>query len=145
MDSSKGKSDDSAAPASGETAAALFDPAAAGWKPLRDKGFTEHIGPIWSRRDNGEWVYGLLVEAKHLNGRGVIHGGMIMSFADEALSMWVWEAAERKRCATIQLDTHFLASVRPGEFVEARGEVTRRTRSVLFVRGTLKVAGREVA
>jgi acyl-coenzyme A thioesterase PaaI-like protein len=127
------------------SAAERFDPAAAGWKPLKDPGFTQHIGPIWARREGEVWIYGLLPEAKHLNSRGVVHGGMLMSFADEALSLWVWEAAERKRCATIQLDTHFLAAIRPGQFVIARGEVTRRTRSVLFVRGSFSVGEREVA
>ena len=32
----------------------------------------------------------------------------------------------------------------PGEFVEARTEIVRRTRSVVFVRGRLGVGGRQV-
>jgi acyl-coenzyme A thioesterase PaaI-like protein len=46
---------------------------------------------------------------------------------------------------TIQLNTHFLAAVTPGEFIELKGEVTRATRGLVFVRGILSVGDREVA
>jgi len=48
-----------------------------------------------------------------------------------------WEAAERVPCTTIQLNTHFLDGIRPGEFIELRGEVTRRTRGLVFLRGVV--------
>jgi acyl-coenzyme A thioesterase PaaI-like protein len=43
------------------------------------------------------------------------------------------------------LNTHFLAAVTPGEFVELRGEVTRATKGLVFVRGKLSVGERDVA
>ena len=58
-----------------------------------------------------------------------------MAFADHGLSFLAWEAAERAPCTTIQLNTHFLDAIKPGEFIELRGEVTRRTRGLVFVRG----------
>ena len=51
--------------------------------------------------------------------------------------MIAWEAAERAPCTTIQLNTHFLDAIRPGEFLELQGEVTRRTRGLVFVRGRI--------
>jgi acyl-coenzyme A thioesterase PaaI-like protein len=74
----------------------------------------------------------------------VVHGGMLMSFADDVLGMTVWEAAGRRPCTTVQLNTHFVSPARAGEFVEGRAEVLRATRTVVFVRGTLSVAGRTV-
>ena len=56
-----------------------------------------------------------------------------------------WEAAGRQRCVTLQLDTHFLAPARTGDFVEARGAVMHRTNSTLFMQGHLSVAGQPVA
>jgi len=56
-----------------------------------------------------------------------------------------WEAAHRAPCTTIQLNTHFLAAVQPGDFVELRGEVTRATTGLVFVRGILVAGDRDVA
>ena len=84
---------------------------------------------------DGKWLYGLLTGPEHANGNGVVHGGVLMAFADHGLSFLAWEAAERAPCTTIQLNTHFLDAIRPGEFIELRGEVTRRTRGLIFVRG----------
>lgn len=123
-----------------------FDPRAAGWKPMRPEGYPALIGPFWARRE-GEagWRYGFLAEPRHLNTGGVVHGGMLMSFADDVLGMTVWEAAGRRPCTTVQLNIQFIAPVRAGEFVEGRAEVLRTTRSVVFVRGTLLVGDRTVA
>jgi uncharacterized protein (TIGR00369 family) len=73
------------------------------------------------------WHYGLLTTAEHANPQGALHGGILMTFADHGLSMLAWEAAKRAPCTTIQLNTHFLAPVEPGDFVELQGDVTRAT------------------
>jgi uncharacterized protein (TIGR00369 family) len=123
----------------------IFDPAAAGWTTQDRTGFSALVGPIWARQEGGDLAYGFLAEAKHANARGVVHGGMLMTFADQALGRLVSEAVGRKPIATIQLDTHFLAPARPGDFVEAHGKIVRRTRSVVFVEGTLTVKGHPVS
>ena len=121
-----------------------FDPAAVGWTKEARAGFAELVGPIWSRRDGERLRYGFLAEAKHANVRGVVHGGMLMTFADSALGRIVSEAVGRRPIATIQLDTHFLSPAKPGDFVEAEGRVVRKTRAVVFVEGTLTVKGHAV-
>lgn len=124
-----------------------FDPRAAGWKPLPAEDYPALIGPFWARREPGEvkrWRYGFLAEKRHANIGGVVHGGMLMSFADDMLGMAVWESAGRKPCTTVQLNTHFISPARIGEFVESRAEVMRATRTVVFVRGMLVVGDRTV-
>ncbi len=64
-----------------------------------------------------------------------------MAFADHGLSFLAWEAAGRALCTTIQLNTHFLDAARPGEFIQLRGEVTRRTQGLVFVRGMVGARG----
>jgi acyl-coenzyme A thioesterase PaaI-like protein len=103
------------------------------------------IGMPWSKRVDDIWRYGLLTTREHANPQGVLHGGILMTFADHCLSMLAWEAAKRVPCTTIQLNTHFLAAVEPGEFVELRGEVTRATKGLVFVRGLLAAGDRDVA
>ena len=116
-----------------------FDPASTGWRALPDAAMPGGLGVPWAKRIDGTWHYGLLTIAGHDNGNGVVHGGVLMAFADHGLSFLAWEAANRVPCSTIQLNTHFLDGIRPGEFIELRGEVTRRTGGLVFVRGVIGV------
>lgn len=126
-------------------AAAAFDPALEGWTTVPDRGFIDLVGPLWHTRDAEGSAYGFLAEARHLNRGGIVHGGMLMTFADQAIGFASMEAAPEGRRATIQLDTHFVAAVREGDFVVARSRVVRRTRSVMFMATTLTVGESVVA
>ena len=122
-----------------------FDPATQGWRPMRNGALPAGIGFPWAKRLDDGWRYGLLTTPEHTNPQGALHGGILMTFADHGLSLLAWEAANRAPCTTIQLNTHFLAVVRPGDFVELRGEITRATLGLVFVRGKLLVGERDVA
>jgi acyl-coenzyme A thioesterase PaaI-like protein len=122
-----------------------LDPGTQGWRLMRGAAMPAGIGLPWAKRTDDGWRYGLLTAAEHANPQGVLHGGILMTFADHGLSMLAWEAAQRAPCTTIQLNTHFLAAVETGDFVELRGEVTRATRGLVFVRGILSVGERDVA
>ena len=126
-------------------AAEAFDPAAAGWEPYRDDGFIGLVGPFWSRPHGDAFRYAFRAEPKHHNRRGVVQGGMLMTFADRAMGMTCWHANGRQPQATMQLDMHFIDAVQIGEFVEAHCRVVRRTRSVVFMSGDLMVGDRVVA
>ncbi len=99
------------------------------------------LGVPWARQVGGAWRYGLLTSQDHANPNGVLHGGVLMAFADHGLSFLAWEAAGRVACTTIQLNTHFLDAIKPGEFIEMRGEVVRRTGGLVFVRGVVGARG----
>jgi acyl-coenzyme A thioesterase PaaI-like protein len=114
-----------------------YDPAADGWRALPSAAMPGSLGVPWAKKLDGRWLYGLLTGLDHANPNGVVHGGVLMAFADHALSVLAWEAAERAPCTTIQLNTHFLDAVRPGEFIELHGDISRRTRGLVFVRGKI--------
>ncbi len=120
-------------------ARAAFDPQAEGWTPMVDRGFVDLVGPLWLRHEPEGTACGFLAEARHLNRGGIVHGGMLMTFADQAIGFASIEAAPEGRRVTIQLDTQFVAAVREGDFVVARCRVVRRTRSVMFMTTTLTV------
>jgi acyl-coenzyme A thioesterase PaaI-like protein len=124
---------------------APFDPAAAGWTRYSDEGFVGLVGPFWQRKSGDGYVYGFMAERKHHNRRGVVQGGMLMTFADRSMGMTCWYANERQPQATVQLDVHFIDAVQIGEFVEAKCTVVRRTRALVFMRGELVVGDRIVA
>ena len=125
--------------------AAAFDPAAAGWEIYGNEGFVGLVGPFWMRRSGDGYVYAFMAEPKHHNRRGVVQGGMLMTFADRAMGMTCWYANDRQPQATVQLDVHFIDAVRIGEFVEARCKVVRRTRALIFMSAELVVGPRVVA
>jgi len=120
------------------------DPALDGWKPRALDGFFGLVGPLWTRKEGEAWAYAFLAEARHINPAGIVHGGMLTTLIDHALSAIAWEANERRPCVTVQLDVQFLSAVRPGQLVEARGRIVRQTSSLVFMQGALSVAGEEV-
>jgi acyl-coenzyme A thioesterase PaaI-like protein len=75
------------------TETAPFDPSRAGWKVIRQNGFGELAGPIWR---NGDARFGIVVEAKHLNFANIVHGGMLMTLADQAMGMTALRATGNK-------------------------------------------------
>jgi acyl-coenzyme A thioesterase PaaI-like protein len=127
------------------THVAPFDPAAAGWERYDDDGFIGHVGPFWMRPVGESYQFAFLAEPKHHNRRGVVQGGMLMTFADRSMGMTCWYANGRQPQATVQLDVHFVDAVKIGEFVEAKCTVVRRTRSLIFMSGDLVVGARVVA
>ena len=114
---------------------------AQGWTQRTLAGFIETVGPLWTRSENGAWAYGILCGPQHLNPAGVVHGGMLMTLMDHAISTVAWQACERVPCITVQLDTHFVGAVKTGEFAQARAEVAHRTRGLIFMRGSVTVRG----
>lgn len=119
---------------------APFDPAAAGWQATDHSDFIALIGPVWQREREGRTVYGLLAAQKHANRNGVAHGGVMTTLLDMVLGRTSAKAQGGRRQATITLDVQFLGPLRIGEFAEIEGTVLRATRSILFLRGELRVA-----
>ena len=119
------------------------DPAARGWKARSLPGFAGLVGPIWTRKEDAGWAYGLLTTKAHLNPAGLVHGGLLTTLIDHALSAIAWETVGRRACVTVQLDTQFLSSAREGQFLEARGRVARASSSLVFIQGAISVDGNE--
>jgi len=127
-----------------QTSSKPFEPAAHGWEPYSDDGFIGLVGPFWTRSEGGTHRFALLVQPKHHNRRGVLQGGMLMTFADRSMGMTCWYANGKQPQATVHLDVHFVDAVHVGEFVEAKCKVVRRTRSLIFMSAEL-VVGERVA
>jgi uncharacterized protein (TIGR00369 family) len=115
------------------------------WQPRITNDFPYLVGPVLERLEDGHRAFAFMADARHVNDRGVVHGGMLVTFADQAFGELVLDSVDRRLCATIQLNTHFIAAVQVGDLVEARGEIVRGTRSLVFIRGYLMVGDRTVA
>jgi uncharacterized protein (TIGR00369 family) len=120
----------------------VFDPAAAGWEKVKAHNFGELVGPIWRR---GDPLFGFAATEKHANHINIVHGGMLATFADQSMGMTAMRATGNKPHATIELNMQYIGAVNIGDFVESHCEVVRITRSIIFIRSTLKVGERVVA
>lgn len=114
---------------------------AAGWRQRKSPGYAGRFGPLWTRKEDDGWAYGVLPTTEHLNPVGAVHGGVFASLMDHAVSAVAWEALGRQPCVTVQLDTQFLQAAREGQFLEARAQVVRAAGSLVFMRGTISHAG----
>jgi acyl-coenzyme A thioesterase PaaI-like protein len=104
-----------------------------GWSIVETSGFLHLVGPLWQRVVNGEHEYALIAEDKHHNRRGLVQGGLLMTFADRTCGMTARYVSGRPTLATVQLDTHFVDSGKIGDILLSKPRVVRSTRSLIFV------------
>jgi acyl-coenzyme A thioesterase PaaI-like protein len=116
-----------------------------GWVRRQAKAFATHVGPFYTPPGGDKLQCGFLADERHGNKRGVVHGGMLATAFDVALGDACWEAAGQRPCATVQLNVHYIGAVQLGEFALVRSEVLKATRSLVFLRGVMRVGDRTVA
>jgi uncharacterized protein (TIGR00369 family) len=103
--------------------------------------FEIYVGPVFEQGKKGTRAFAFQVDERHVNMRGVIHGGMLMTFADAALGQAAWDACDHAPCVTLNMQCQFLAPAKLGDLVEVAPVLTRRTRSLIFLRGDFTVGG----
>jgi acyl-coenzyme A thioesterase 13 len=108
--------------------------------------FNELVGPFYVKRAGRALAIGMLVEPKHQNSRGIVHGGMICTLIDFALGYAARYATDPPRnLVTTNLSVDFAANARPGDWIEARTDVMRSGTRVAFINcfvylGELRIA-----
>ena len=116
-----------------------------GWSIVDTTGFIHLIGPLWHRLVNGEHEYALATEDKHHNRRGLVQGGVLMTFADRTCGMTARYVSGKPMLATVQLDTHFVEAGKIGEVLISKPRVVRSTRSLIFIGTEVTVDKRVIA
>ncbi|MBV9562419.1 MAG: PaaI family thioesterase [Bradyrhizobium sp.] len=116
-----------------------------GWHIVETTGFIHLIGPLWQRLVDGDPEFALIAEDKHHNRRGLVQGGVTMTFADRTCGITARHVSGRTTMATIQLDVHFVESGKIGEVLVSRPRVVRTTRSLVFVGTEVTVDKRVIA
>jgi len=104
-----------------------------GWKIADTTGFMHLIGPLWERLVDGELEFALITEDKHHNRRGLVQGGVLMTFADRTCGITARFVSGKPTLATVQLDTHFVEAGKIGEILISKPHVVRSTRSLIFI------------
>jgi len=121
-----------------------------GWTPIHTfdyDTFEKVSGPIYkpATQSDGETRYGLLVEKRHCNPYGMLHGGMLSTLADTLLGSVVYHATGGVPIATIYLNTEFIAGAREGDWVEGVATLRKRGRRVVFTQGEFFVRDKLIA
>ena len=116
-----------------------------GWEIVDTSGFLHLIGPLWQRNVDGTYEYALVTADKHHNRRGLVQGGVIMTFADRACGMTARFVSGKPHLATVQLDVHFIDGDKIGETLIARPHVVRTTKSLIFITTEVTAADRVIA
>src|ERR1700724_462581 len=104
-----------------------------GWTIVDTSGFLSLVGPLWQRVIDGEHEYALVAQDKHHNRRGLVQGGLLMTFADRTCGMTARYVSGRPTLATVQMDVHFVDSAKIGEILLSKPRVVRSTRSLIFL------------
>ena len=118
---------------------------ASGWTMVETSGFISLVGPMWQRVVNEEHEYAIVAQDKHHTRRGLVQGGLLMTFADRSCGMTARFVSGRPTLATVQMDTHFVDSARIGEVLVSKPRVVRATRSLIFITTEVTAGNRCIA
>lgn len=104
--------------------------------------FETRAGPFWcAQQPDGRLEFALEVTENQCNSNGITHGGMLMTMIDLTLVATAKTVPE-DRFVTVSLNSEFIASAKVGDLIQAEGTLTRRTRSLAFVRGQVRCGDR---
>lgn len=107
-------------------------------------GFGAYAGPVLRAQADGVFTFD--IAEHHLNAADRLHGGMMMTLAAIVLGQIAKETAVAKQPGAevrpLSINCDFVSAGEKGDRVEGRAEVTRATRTVLFISGELHVGSR---
>ena len=113
------------------------------WIDTRPRGFNVHAGPFnIARVADDEFRMYLDIQDHHLNQGGVVHGGVSMTLADNAMGMASYMITGRP-VGTIEFSSKFLAAAKAGGPLYGAAWVERATRDLCFMRAELWSHGRK--
>jgi uncharacterized protein (TIGR00369 family) len=110
--------------------------------------FSAHVGAEMEELREGYARLSLVVEQRHTNPLGFMHGGVVTTMMDSALGAALWalrgEEASRLPHATVEMNASFLAGAKPGDRIVVEGKVIRKGGSVAFGEAEARRNGEEL-
>lgn len=73
------------------------------------------------------------VQEKHVGPLGILQGGILSAFFDDTFGPLSY-ATLKKPMVTIDLHVYFLRSVKPGDTVKVKAEITSRGRKIIYMK-----------
>lgn len=120
----------------------------AGYRQLdRNSQFSDLTGPYYGKQqaDGEPFTLCLRIEEKHINNLGVVHGGALMTLADNAVGDAVEEALDEPAAiVTVSMNSEFLNPAKLGDWVEAQARVLKKGGRLMFVDCLLSAGGKPI-
>jgi|SRR5215475_6809411 len=111
-----------------------------GFEPhFRKSPFTEPWEPLYSKKTDQAVIIGLRLAKPHTNSRGLIHGGLIASLADNAMGyscalVMGWTTS----LVTISLAVDYVGSAEIGQWLAVESEVIKTGSTICFAQSLIK-------
>jgi uncharacterized protein (TIGR00369 family) len=108
--------------------------------------FNEHIGlDIVGFRD-GKFVIELAIGQRHLNRYGFVHGGVLFTMLDTAMSRAIFDTLppEGNTGVTLEMKINYLKKATASDTLTAYGALVHPTRRTAFVEGHIENAHGEL-
>ena len=127
---------------------------------FRPSPLTEPWEPLYSKRTSNSVIIGLWIDRPHTNSRGLAHGGLMTTIADNAMGLSCgFKLDNASRLVTINLGIDFVGSARPGQWLQVDTYVIKVGGTICFAQclvtadgtpcargnGTYRVVGAAVA
>ncbi len=111
-----------------------------GFEPhFRKSPFTDPWEPLYSNKTQKAVILGLRLAKPHTNARGLIHGGLIASLADNAMGYSCAQAMDRSASlVTVGLAVDFVGSAEIGQWLAVESEVIRTGGTLCFAQSLIK-------
>jgi uncharacterized protein (TIGR00369 family) len=115
-----------------------------GYEPhFRKSPFTDPWEPLYSRRTDRAVILGLRLAKPHTNSRGLIHGGLIASLADNAMGYSCGQViggvmGGQSSLVTISLAVDFIGTAQIGQWLAVESEVIRTGQTICFAQSLIK-------
>jgi len=99
--------------------------------------YEDFVGPFYFKIENDKPIAAFDFKDHHTNSINSLHGGMIMSFADYALFIIGHKYTSKSNYVTISCSTEFLMASYDKGIIFSDGEITKATKSLLFLKGKI--------
>jgi uncharacterized protein (TIGR00369 family) len=118
-----------------------------GFEPhFRKSPFTDPWEPLYSRRTEKSVDLGLRLAKPHTNARGLIHGGLIASLADNAMGYSCAQATNwTTSFVTVSLAVDYVGSAVTGQWLAVECDVIKTGSTLCFAQSLIKADGAVIA
>ena len=99
--------------------------------------YENFVGPFYFKIKDEKTIAAFDFKDHHTNSINSLHGGMIMSFADYALFIIGHKYTSKSNYVTISCSTEFLMASYDKGIIYSDGEITKATKSLLFLKGRI--------
>lgn len=107
----------------------------------RNSPFLKHVGDSFIGERDGQRIVVQPTAPHLLNTGGLVHGGVLMNFADNAFCTEISIATGGMAPITTAFSAEFLSAGKLGPLLSSAVEILRTTRSTAFVRGVVEQNG----